>query len=113
MTTIPDEAVEAAAEALRADNCPHDHPDDCDCSAWDREAEIALQAAAGTLERQAIQEFIETSGFYLARELSEAACYRQSLGTPCGKQHPHIEVVYGVSEEIVAEYLTRKGASDE
>ena len=71
------------------------------------------EAAVGALERQAIQEFIETSGFYLARELSEAACYRQSLGTPCGKQHPHIEVVYGVSEEIVAEYLTRKGASDE
>lgn len=71
------------------------------------------EAAVGALERQAIQEFIETSGFYLARELSEAACYRQSLGTPCGKQHPHIEVVYGVPEEIVAEYLTRKGASDE
>ena len=71
------------------------------------------EAAVGALERQAIQEFIETSGFYLARELSEAACYRQSLGTPCGKQHPHIEVVYGVPEEIVAEYLTRKAASDE
>ena len=105
MTTIPDEAIEAAGERLETlypeTAIPYIH------------VRAVPKAAAGTLERQAIQEFIETSGFYLARELSEAACYRQSLGTPCGKQHPHIEVVYGVPEEIVAEYLTRKGASDE
>ena len=110
MTTIPNEAVQAASYVELGD------PNETVQAPWHlqpEEARRVLEAALPTFERQAIQEFIETSGFYLARELSEAACYRQSLGTPCGKQHPHIEVVYGVSEEIVAEYLTRKGASDE
>ena len=108
MSDIPEAAIEAGAAALR-----RSWDDATEYGSAEEMAACALEAAAGTLERQAIQEFIETSGFYLARELSEAACYRQSLGTPCGKQHPHIEVVYGVSEEIVAEYLTRKGTSDE
>lgn len=46
--TIPDEAVEAAAEALHADGCPECAEGDSErCPGWDmtREAEVALTAA--------------------------------------------------------------------
>ena len=48
MTAIPDEAVQSAAEALLADNCVCDtyDTDPCACASWEREAQVALTAAA-------------------------------------------------------------------
>lgn len=43
-----EQAIEAASEALRADNCPDDEY--CTCSSWVREAEIALNAALAVLQ---------------------------------------------------------------
>ena len=49
--TRREQAVEAASEALHADNCPEgDEHDGCDCSDWAREARVALEAALPHLQ---------------------------------------------------------------
>lgn len=62
---IPDKAVEAAADALHADNCPEDMHD-CVCSDWAREAEIALEAAAPVIrEEQRIYYCADCRAYHL------------------------------------------------
>lgn len=45
--TAREDAIEAIARALHSDNCPDDVDDGepCDCGGWDREAEVAYEAA--------------------------------------------------------------------
>ena len=48
--TRREQAIEAASEALHADNCPEgDEHDGCDCADWVREAEVALTAALAVI----------------------------------------------------------------
>ena len=48
--TRRDEAIEAAGLALHCDACTNDGHDGCDTSDWDREAEVALDAALAVLQ---------------------------------------------------------------
>ena len=53
---LGDEAIEAAGLALHCDACTNDGHDGCDTSDWDREAEVALDAALAVLRAQIAAE---------------------------------------------------------
>ena len=51
--TTTDPAVQAVAEAMHADLCPDDECDGSDMGEWDRQAEVAVEAARPAIEREA------------------------------------------------------------
>ena len=61
--------------------------------------------------KETLVRFINESGFYLAAELDEVDCARKSFSYvgACKKEHPHVEILYGVPEEIADEFLNKIG----